>query len=240
MSSTKNKQKGFTIIELMLATTVFSLVLLMCMAAIIQISRLYYRGVTQTSTQEVTRQVTDEITQAIQFSNSTIFVPEGNPAGPQIGAGEEVDGEPAQRGFFCIGGKRYTYNLDRQLQFGDIEDVADKQASVGIWVDQPGGCAESVEVSALDIDNQGAIDASDGQELLRENMRVYKLNVVPVDIEGASTDSVWRVEVGVAYGDSDLLETNEDNSSLRCIPSGPGVEFCATSEISTTVQRRVK
>ena len=242
-----SEERGFTIIELMIATTVFSLILLLSMAGIMQITRLYYRGVTQASTQEAARSIADEFSQSIQFSNSDVYYPTGddaNPTGPSV----DVGGEPI--GFICIGGKRYTFQIDRQLKI-DNPDSTIKQTSTGLWVDNPKaadgtplGCAGSVVVAPLDLTDSNAVDDSEGLELLDENMRLTKLSIEPAV---ATSDSIWKIDIAVAYGDEDLLEvldngTPGDTSDDRkvCRPSGPGIEFCAVSEISTTVRRRVE
>jgi len=250
-NKTSSREDGFTIIELMLSTVVFSIVLLMCMAGILQITRLYYRGVTQSSTQEVARTITNEISEAVQFSNSKIYVPKAddgtdvNPFGPEIDS-SAVDpdadaGVYADVGFICIGGKRYTFAMDRQLRF-DNPDAELSQKSTGLWVDQPiDGCANAAVARPLDLDNRTEVEATNGSELLNENMRLTQFEISPVDTVGGSVnDNVWNIKVAVAYGDNDLLELSEDGDRRRCKPSGPGVEFCATSEISTTVRRRVQ
>jgi prepilin-type N-terminal cleavage/methylation domain-containing protein len=239
----RNAQKGFTIVELMFATVVFSLVLMMSMAAIMQITRLYYRGVTQTSTQEAARAIADEFSQAIQFSNDKIFYPTGdeaNPTGPDIEANETEDGS---LGFVCVGGKRYTYHIDRQL-VRDTPDPQKKQVPIGLWVDRPVsedgtplGCASSVVAMPLDLTDPVAVDASNGTELLDENMRLTRLDIYPAV---AGSDTMWSIDIAVVYGDEDLLELSPEGNRKTCKPSGPGIEFCATSEISTTVRRRVE
>jgi len=235
----KNKQQGFTIIELMISTVIFSVVLLMCMAGILQITRLYYRGVTQSNTQEVARAITNDISEAIQFSGSNIFIPEeGNPTGPFIPP--EPSGEN-DIGFFCIGGSRYTFAMDRQLKSSNPTPALSQRSTV-LWVDQPdNGCAGTVDPEAIDLSDTDVIEASNGVEVLKENMRLTQFEISQVEtISGSTDDSVWNIQVAVAYGDDDLMEVDEEGNRRRCKPSGPGVEFCATSEISTTVRRRVQ
>jgi prepilin-type N-terminal cleavage/methylation domain-containing protein len=67
-------KKGFTIIELLIATTVFSVILLLISAGLIYIGKVYYRTTEQTKTQEATRAIISEITQAVRFSGGDIIV----------------------------------------------------------------------------------------------------------------------------------------------------------------------
>ena len=70
--------KGFTIVELLIATLVFSTVLLVVTIGIIQITRVYYKGITESSTQNTARTLMDTITQAIQFSGGTVTDSDGD------------------------------------------------------------------------------------------------------------------------------------------------------------------
>ncbi len=95
--------RGFTILELLISTTVFSVILLLCTFGLIQIGRNYYRGATITRTQNVARSVMSTLTQSIQFSGSDF---EGQLPPPV---------PPSTSGEFCIGSLGYTYNLGTQV-----------------------------------------------------------------------------------------------------------------------------
>lgn len=79
MVRTKDKNKGFTIIELMIAATVFSTVLLILTYGILGIGRMYYKNITSSRTQEAARAVMDDLSNSIQFSGSDILIVPGNP-----------------------------------------------------------------------------------------------------------------------------------------------------------------
>lgn len=103
MSSRTANQKGFTIIELLIATTVFSLVLLVASAAVVQIGKMYYKGLISSRTQDVTRSVIEDASRDLQFSNSKGF---------SVGA---PDGD---KKVYCLGDHRYTYDLGKQVASG--------------------------------------------------------------------------------------------------------------------------
>lgn len=88
-------QEGFTIVELMVATTVFSVVLLLCTYGLLAIGRSYYKGVTISRTQETARLIIDDVTEAIQFNDGAVVV-----------------NVPAAR-WYCIGSERYSFELNR-------------------------------------------------------------------------------------------------------------------------------
>jgi len=96
--------KGFTILELLISTTVFSVILLLCTFGLVQVGRNYYRGATITRTQNVARSVMNTLTQSIQFSGSDA-----------VGTLPSAGTPPAPSGTFCIGSLGYTYKLDTKV-----------------------------------------------------------------------------------------------------------------------------
>lgn len=56
---------GFTIVELMIATVVFSVILILITTGIIQIGKAYYKGIIGSRTQETARKITDEVGRSI-------------------------------------------------------------------------------------------------------------------------------------------------------------------------------
>jgi len=80
--------KGFTIIELMIATAVFSVVLLLCATALITIGNMYRRGITSSAAQETARNIMSILQNDIQYSG---------------GEYSKIDDNA-----FCVGNNRYV------------------------------------------------------------------------------------------------------------------------------------
>lgn len=95
--------KGFTILELLIATSVFSVILLLCTFGLIQVGKSYYKGVALTRTQNVARNVMGTLTQSIQFSGET-------PTGTLPGGLVPIPSES-----FCFGSLRYQYKLNSKV-----------------------------------------------------------------------------------------------------------------------------
>jgi prepilin-type N-terminal cleavage/methylation domain-containing protein len=220
------KQQGFTIIELMIATLVFSIILMLCLAGVMQITKMYYRGVTQNKTREAARAVTDEIAEAIRFSNGAI-----QPASADVATGPQVNFDSDNAvGFFCIGQKRYTYAIDRQMKREPNANAELKQKKHVFWVDQPDSCAGPADLDDPDTD-------LNGRDLLQENMRLYRMKL---EQTANLSDKMYQISVGVAYGDNDLLSVKSDDpSELTCEDAFVGVEFCATTNYSVTAGKRL-
>lgn len=218
----KLNKSGFTIIELMIATVVFSVIMLVIAGALIQIGRLYSKGMTTAKTQEVARSVTNDIAQAIQFNKGVVKGTEGN--------GENLIDT------FCIVNKHYTYALGRQLVGTNHGLVVDNKLT-------PCGSEPAQDMTKADVL---------GTELLGDKMRLTKMTV----LETSPGSNVYKIEVGVIYGDDDLLCDDNNvqtcssgeavalddaikNGSLRCKNIRSGSQFCARSELKTTVERRL-
>lgn len=207
--SKSSDEQGFTIVELMIATMVFSVILTILTAGVVSFTTRYYRGINASTTQTTARTIMDTIGQAIQFGTAQV--------------------ETGGSGHFCAGGYRFTFDTT-----GTKYDPA--STATGLQMAKMGATCD-------------ASPASDSKQLLGKNMRLTTLSVTKV----GSTD-LYRVELGLAYGDDDLLcdGTTCDSSSnpstywraslgandLRC-RSSAGSQFCATSKLTTTVAKRI-
>lgn len=103
MSNLTKNNKGFTIIELLIATVVFTVVLLIASAAIIGLSRQFYKGLNKSKTQEVARTISEEIAKNIQYSKVAPMPILGGPAGSSA---------------WCIANTRYAFMPGQQLGTG--------------------------------------------------------------------------------------------------------------------------
>lgn len=125
-----HRSEGFTIIELMIATAVFSTILLLCTTGLITIGRVYRKGNTSRATQEVTRSVMSQIKNDFELSGGYYKpLPSGNG--------------------FCIGDNLYSYAIGQKT---------DLTAGIhGLVMNQPvGGCDTNGSVVAENLNNTTA------------------------------------------------------------------------------------
>lgn len=222
----KNKKMstgGFTIVELMIATAVFSFVLLVTSAGVIAIGRSYYKSLTSNRVHETARSVLDDVSRSIQFSDpSSINSQMSDPDGTGVIVR-------------CFGQDRYRYFLNQPVNGGHHGLYRDKRPSDSTC----NGCdAAGLAPNNINCVNPGVF--SGGQELLGSNMRLLKFDV--------SSSNPFQMGVKVAYGDNDLLTTYDDQGhflggdpSVALCKSGiAGSNFCAVSELETTVTGRVE
>lgn len=208
--------KGFTVIEVLIATAVFSVVLLIVTGGIVQINRMYYRGITESNTQNTARSILDSVAQAVQFNGGTVT--------PTTGT------TPGNIYQFCVGNKQFSYRPGWIVTDGTPNTTLNETPHALYQRDLP-GCNSGSTAAAL-----SNVSLSGGRELLGANMRLASITVAST---GPSTNATYRITVRVVYGANDLLN-NPTASTASCKNQRSGSQFCAVSELSTVVSKRVK
>lgn len=209
-------ERGFTVVELMIATVVFSVVLLVITFGIIQISRTYYKGVTENNTQNTARSIMDTVTQAIQLNGGAVT---DTPAAPVPANG----GSQA----FCVGNQQFSYRLGWQLKDGAVNATNHETPRALVLRDNVANCAGA---PAQNLSGGGVT----GRELLAPHMRLAAL-----DVENITGTNTYRVSIKVVYGDWDILD-DELRPEAKCRGIRAGTQFCAVADLSTVVTKRVK
>lgn len=234
-------QKGFTIIELMIATAVLSTMLVLVTVVMVNIGNLYYKGVNQARVQDTARNITDQVSEYIKLSDRV-------PIGPVNGAnGTQL---------YCVGGIRYAFVLGTQI--GNLAPGTATRYYDVLWRDTdptPGSCPTEIDpqhpvLGQLDLtrSNLKAVDP-EGTELIANNSRLTEFSM--------ANASPSAISVGVAYGDDVLLcnpsaVPNSCNNAAAAMPhqndyTGPGVlckggrgdQFCSTANLNVTVVQRL-
>lgn len=178
-----NNQNGFTILELLIATAVFSIVLLLCATAVLQVGQLFYKGVITNRIQDTARKVVNDVIGSIQYGESGLTYTRLSSPG---------------RTTVCLGSIRYTF-LD-----GVSVGGAPLQVPHVLWKDRLGAGAAC---GSLPVN---MVTPASGEELLGSNMRIKDFNVVQlsgsawqvmVTVAYGATDNVFAVSGGVPdYG----------------------------------------
>jgi hypothetical protein len=230
MSRSKSlNQAGFTILEL-IATMIFSVIFLSATTALIQIGKLYYKGVIGGRTQETTRGLTDQISQQLQFSPNKPIQATSTPFGLVPSGSLNFEA-------YCIGSTRYSFRLNAQVN-GSVTsghyDATSNQLQHALWRDSidsagGGGCVPA----NLSLTTPSAT----GEEVLGQNMRLSQFS------SNCGTDNICNLSVGIIYGDNGLITplpstAGVDPATLRC-DSIIGNQWCSASQFSTSVLQRV-
>ncbi len=209
--------------EFMIATTVFTMVLLVCAFAIVHVGRMYFKGSIMSRTQDISRRLGEDVSQAIQFgarADDAAFRRPGN-------ATTYTDGvQTVTANSLCLGSIRYTYVLGQSLGRSNV------QSRHILWKDRV-----SISDTACTPVNMVLVTPTPGGvEFLGDNMRIARFDVP------ASTTGLYTVDLIVSHGDTaDLFEPaagiNPDFSICKGVNAGG--QFCASAIYKTTVGKRL-
>jgi prepilin-type N-terminal cleavage/methylation domain-containing protein len=205
-------QKGFTIIELLIAMSVFSFVMLIATSGLIRIGQIYYKGIIVSKTQDTSRAIIEEITREVQFSSSGIVSHDGFYGASPLNTVAIKS--------ICIGGMKYTWVVDRATaKMSEVDDLSANKLKHLLWVDtyNGGGC------TATSFQNTS-------RDLLSQNMRLGNFSV-------SAVGSLFTIVVNIYYGDPDLVE-NAVTGTGSCV-GGSGSQFCANSALTGYTTRRI-
>lgn len=206
----REEQKGFTIVELMVALSVLSILLVMSTVILIQIGRLYTKGVNQAATQNAARDIINDLSSQLQVS--------GNAP------------DSSTPGVICIGNLRYTFNLNHKL----VTPPASGTYVIHVlWRDTLADNSSCVAV------NLTAVTPSDTHTLPGSGVEMIPLNARLTDfLITSNQNNTYAIKVTVAYGDDDLVNYDSVHDTTTC-SNGIGTEFCAVSSLNITVARRL-
>jgi prepilin-type N-terminal cleavage/methylation domain-containing protein len=212
---------GFTILELLIASSVFAVIMLVVAVGVIRFTNEYYGGVTSSKTQEVARAIMAAVSQSIQFGKKV----------NNLSASGSVQG-------VCIDNTLYAFSVGQQIiDSPSSPQVSKHQGYHGLVTFEGNDCSGGIPSNiATSLGSPGASALPAGaRELLGQHMRISALTV-------SGSGSLYTIHVRVIYGDDDLLSPTPPPvpawATEKC-GSQAGSQFCAVSDLTTTVERRL-
>ncbi|MFI5270698.1 MAG: PilW family protein [Candidatus Saccharimonadales bacterium] len=223
----KHSQRGFTIIELMIATVVVSTLLITVTYVMIGMQNLYDKGLNEQRAQDNTRTIIDQMALEIQSTGQAIVAPASVLTDTVNIGGTNYN---YNINAVCIGSVRYLYVIN--LEVG----VQTKQALWRDSADSGNSCVLSpINHAVVDIINNTPND--NGEELIPSNARLTDLEI----LSPTATDPNYTIKASVAYGSDDLFNpvfpSTTANYDVTC-KGGTGDQFCATAKLTTEVGQR--
>lgn len=206
---------GFTIVELMIATAIFSIVLLVTTTGVVAIGKAYYKTLTTTRVHEAVRGVMDNVSRSLQFSDAEEL-------SDHVADGAGVPYPTKAR---CFGSDRYTYVINQPVNGANHGLYLDKRAD-----------GDTCEPNTA---------FSGGSELLGNNMRLLQFDVsqqspfrISVRIAYGDNDLLTTYQNnGLPVNPGGPSDTDAAGTLCKGIA---GSQFCATAGLETTVNSRVK
>jgi len=233
--TTVHKARGFTIIELMLAMTFLSFVLVFIVLTLVQMVRTYDKGLTIKQINQAGRTVTEDIAKSVR--------------GEQPG---EVVLTHVPEGYLCVGDTLYIWNSVFKTQGSGVT----QNLNLNQYTFFPSGTGISLARQKMNA-NQAALCRSvsglpasytvfmnnpDNYSLLGDRARVIWAGATPSPdgrlvkltfvLGTYDTTEATRIQAGSF---SDVYNTpHYENNQPTCYPGSNG-NYCAFAEFSTTV-----
>ena len=213
-SSKLNSDHGFTIVELMIATAVLSVILVLVTAIMISINNLYYKGITESREQDNVSSIMDDVSKQIELS----YIPKSTSLA-YFDSATMITTKST-----CFGSIRYSYVINKQ-----VGTQTPQQSPHVLWRDtvSDGTCPN------IDPVNGQAIGTTAGYEMIAPGSMLTSFNITGTLPTGTSP---YNIAVSTAYGDGSLLIGTGYTSTCK---GGAGDQFCATASLSTTVVQRL-
>lgn len=213
-------EQGFTIVELMIATVVSAIILLVITFGIVHFTNDYYQGINSSNTQATTQNAIDAVTQAIQFNASGTVATDGS------------------QGIFCAGSQVFLYTMGKQLT------GAPSATNWGLYqLNNPSpNCTTPPDTSG------GTELLATNMRLAYINLsRVGTTNVWNLELRVAygDPDLLCRSGIGgtskgscnsgaVEYTSADAITGNDVKCKLQT-----GSQFCSMTDLQTAIGQRI-
>lgn len=212
--------EGFTVVELVIAAAVFSLILMAAQTGFIEIGRLFYKGVSVTQTQAIASDIVDQIKNDIQVAAN-------------VSLKQTANGYT----YYCVGNNRYTVNIGRQVDSSVSSDFS-ANGNFGLLHDiLPGDSACAAPCSGSCP--AGAVAFKSPSELLGGKMRLAQLSITQP--YAAASPNLFNVSLVAVYGDDQALDYTDktDLSTAFCSGGLSAQQFCSVSRLSSSAYKGV-
>ena len=219
-------QKGFTIIELLIASVAFTVILVLVTTIVIQVSKIYYKGVVLSNTQNVDSTIIQDVSKDIQFGSNSSNLQ----ISKKIAGNIEI---------YCIGDNVFIFNPGQEF--------VSPGTNIGLLYGSSLPCS-SISPTKIDVINY--INNYGFHELLNPMMRVINFSInnnlpngllygINIGIAFGSDQSLCNTSVASSCINSDVMSTsgnykNYFGSNIQC-KLQQGDQYCGTSYLNTVV-----
>lgn len=235
------KEKGFTMIELMLAMTFISMLLVAIALTIVQIANIYNKGIITKEVNSSSQAISDELTLAMQSSSSFSLVPSAH---------KYVSSNWGGR--LCMGQYSYIWNYGKALASQDTNRNQYSGPNTAGNTVISGGITR-YEISFVKVPDAGGaycvpdvtgaypkIDPSSAVELLRTGDHGLVLHNFTVTSTASGTDALSSQQlykVSYTIGTPDINALNADQSLCKG-PNQPGsdLNYCAVDQFTIVLR----
>jgi prepilin-type N-terminal cleavage/methylation domain-containing protein len=217
-----DNNKGFTLIELMLAMTFIAVLLVAIAITTIQISSIYNKGITLREVNQAGRSVSDDLQRSIASTVPFDVTPRVD-ASPATETSKYVVRDGGGR--LCLGRYTYAWNYGRAITAKSEYNIYDNNEVVRFAkVTDPSG--------TLCADPTLTINRADATEMLTSGDRdlvVHSMVVSPGATDTTTGQAIYAISIVIGTNDNEQLATNDRS----CLPPADGAgkeNYCAVNQ----------
>lgn len=220
-----NYRRGFTLIELMLAMTFISILLIAITMTIIQISNIYNHGITLKEVDQAGRTLSAELQRTIRSSSQFDITDTGNVYVKQGDWGARL----------CLGSYSYIWNYGKALNTNDpkgqnLNVYDDSEADIRFVKVSDSDRSYCSSVPKKKVDSSGAIDLLDAGD---HSLAVHKFVITSSTsaFDAVSNQRLYNIRFTVGTNDTNAIV---DDASKCKAPgeSGSDPSYCSVQEFN--------
>jgi prepilin-type N-terminal cleavage/methylation domain-containing protein len=223
-------KKGFTLVELMLAMSFISVLLVAITLTVIQISAIYNKGITLTDLNNSSRSLSTELQRSI---SSTA------PFSIEAGTGDRYIAQGNWGGRLCIGQYSYIWNYGKALN-----NNSSSGTSLNVYTTTPNTQIRFVKA----IDPNGAycanpsqkIDPATAVEVMNSGdhtlvLHNFIVSSQPSAIDIKTNERLYTISFTIGTNDQAAL-TSDSTACLATTIVGANFTFCAVQQFTVVVR----
>jgi prepilin-type N-terminal cleavage/methylation domain-containing protein len=207
-------QSGFTIVELMIATSVLAVMLLLVTIILSSLGNLYYKEANQSRIQDDARNVVSQITQDLELNGGSV----------QSGVGA-----------FCIDGSiRYSYVIGQELG---------TESTHVLWRDtdpNPANCT-SANLALAQPSATGVELLAPSSRLTQFSISLTSPYTITINVAYGDDDLLCSPSASgtCTSRNNTMTPGNFRDGDIICKGVSDGDSYCATATLTTTVVQRL-
>lgn len=219
--------KGFTLIELMLAMTFISALLIAIAMTTIQISNIYTKGITLREVNQAGRSLTDELQRNIASS-----APFNVTATDQDDTDSKFIVKNEDGGRLCLGQYTYVWNLGKALsgtdgaviynKYSDVVNTDDNQIRFAKVADPSGDLCRHPATMPAKANANDLLTSGD------RNLVVHKFSIVKTSDDPDISQAIYAISFTLGTNDREQLTTNDQS----CRPPSDNIgdeDYCSVN-----------
>ena len=228
MSDSNKSRSGFTLIELMLAMTFLSILMIAIAIATIEVSHLYTKGLTIKSVNQAGRDLSDNLrrdAKSIGSGTTNIFVA---PSPVSSGLGR-----------LCFGSKSYIWNEASALRAGTGVKYTTVPAGTGnqivmARVNDAGGSYCVPDTSGDYRSDVAAAESTETMYSKTNELAIYGVSFTPL-LLGSPVGQLYNIQFTIGTNDSDTVDTI-DTSCQPPSDANSNFNFCSINSFELLIR----